>query len=182
MQAQCPTGARSISRPSCTISRPSAIWSAEGRHLRLRQGRRQRLRRHQSRVPPSRRERGGGLRQSRPRDGGAACGRAPADPALSDMPARYGTRARRARLHADALDDGRRRGLVAACQVAEGVPPARWRRIPRRCVATPGAAVARAIADSNTLELAGAYGHPMQSYGPVDPSIRTPRSMPASTR
>jgi alanine racemase len=30
-------------------------------------------------------------------------------------------------------------------------------------------AIARAIADSNTLELAGAYGHPMQSYGPVDP-------------
>ena len=30
-------------------------------------------------------------------------------------------------------------------------------------------AVARAIADSNTLELAGAYGHPMASYGPVDP-------------
>lgn len=29
--------------------------------------------------------------------------------------------------------------------------------------------VARAIADSNTLELAGAYGHPMASYGPVDP-------------
>jgi alanine racemase len=31
------------------------------------------------------------------------------------------------------------------------------------------AAVALAIADSNTLELAGAYGHPMASYGPVDP-------------
>jgi alanine racemase len=32
------------------------------------------------------------------------------------------------------------------------------------------AAVARAIADSNTLQLAGAYGHPMTSYGPVDPA------------
>lgn len=31
------------------------------------------------------------------------------------------------------------------------------------------AAVARAIADSGTLQLAGAYGHPMASYGPVDP-------------
>ena len=30
-------------------------------------------------------------------------------------------------------------------------------------------AIARAIADSNTLELAGAYGHPMMSYGPPDP-------------
>ena len=30
------------------------------------------------------------------------------------------------------------------------------------------AAVARAIADSDTLHLAGVYGHPMTSYGPVD--------------
>jgi alanine racemase len=30
-------------------------------------------------------------------------------------------------------------------------------------------AIARAIQDSNTLELAGAYGHPMASYGPLNP-------------
>jgi alanine racemase len=30
-------------------------------------------------------------------------------------------------------------------------------------------AIARAIQNSNTLTLAGAYGHPMASYGPVDP-------------